>query len=174
MESALVSIISVALVIIASVTMMVTSFSSINSVMESWQLMEKEADIIRRTDISARPPDSYNGGIIEVMVSNEGETMLSSFDKWDVIARYQTGGISYVEYTENPVPGGNQWSLEGIYLTDNTSVPEIFDYNVLNPGESARLYINLSPGLDPGDTGLITASTSNGVTSQCMVSRQQE
>ena len=172
MESALVSIISVALVIVSSVTMMVSSITSFTSIMESWEVMEEEADFIRRTDIAAQPPDSYDGGIIELLVSNEGNTSLSSFSKWDVIARYQTGGIYYIQYTEESSPGSNQWTIEGIYLTDNTSVSEIFDPDILNPGESARLNINLSPEIDPGDTGLIITSTSQGVTSQCMVSRQ--
>lgn len=171
MESALISMVSVALVIVASVTMMMSSFTSITSIMESWQEMEKKAELIRRTEISIRPPENYNGGVVDVYIENEGETNLSLFDKWDVIVRHQTGGVSYIEYTENPVPGPNQWRLEGLFLTDNTSISEIFDYNILNPGESARLNINISPEIEPGEAWLITASTSNGVASQCMVSR---
>lgn len=169
MESALVSIVSVALIIVASVTMMLSSFSSINSIMDSWKKIEEETDIKRRTDIAAVPPENYSGGIIELLVENEGETNLSNFDEWDIIARYQTGGIYYINYTESD-PGSNQWTLEGIYLTDNTSTPEIFDTNILNPGESARLNINLAPEIASGETAMIITSTNNGVTSQCLVS----
>lgn len=171
MESALVSVVCVALIIISSVTMMVSSFTSVSTIVESWQQMEKEADNIRRTDISSIPPENYTGGIIDVFVSNEGETNLMSFEEWDVISRFQEGGICYINYTDNPVPDINEWTVEGLYLSDNVSMSEIFDPDILNPEESAHLIINLDPEIAAGGTGLISISTENGVTSQCLISR---
>lgn len=171
MESALVSMVCVALIIISSVTMMVSSFTSISTIVESWQQMEEEADNIRRTDISSIPAENYTGGIIDLFVSNKGETNLLSFDEWDIIARYQTGGICYIEYTDNITPDLNQWTVEGLYLTDNLTISEIFDHGILNPDETAKLRINLNPEIAVGETALINTSTENGVTSQCLISR---
>jgi len=171
MESALISIVSVALVIIAAVTMMMNSFSSASTIADSWKEMEQRAENIRRTEITAVPPENYGGGTIELMVKNEGQTVLGDFNRWDLFARYQTGGISYIGYTDSAVPGNNQWTVEGIYFSDNTSMPEIFDPNLLNPGEAAKLYIKLDPEIGPGESGLITTAAFNGVTSQCLVSQ---
>jgi hypothetical protein len=171
MESALVSMVCVALIIISSITMMVSSFTSISTIVSSWQQMEEEADNIRRTEISSIPPENYTGGIINLLVSNNGEMNLISFDEWDIIARYQTGGVSYIDYTENLTPGLNQWTVEGIYLSDNLSISEVFDPGILNPKETVKLKINLNPEIAIGETGLISTSTENGVTSQCLISR---
>ncbi|UCC16746.1 MAG: hypothetical protein JSU58_10340 [Dehalococcoidales bacterium] len=171
METALVSMVCVALIIISSVTMMVSSFTSVSTIVESWQQMEEEADNIRRTDISSIPPENYTGGIIDLFVSNEGETNLISFDEWDVIARYQTGGVCYINYTDDPLPGINQWTVADLYLSDNLSISEIFDPDILNPEESIHLKINLDPEITVGEKGLISISTENGVTSQCLISR---
>jgi hypothetical protein len=171
MESALVSMVCLALIIISSVTLAVSSFTSMNTIVESWHQMEEEADNIRRTDISSIPPENYTGGIIDLLISNEGETDLLVFDEWDVIAQYQAGRICYIDYTENPNPGINEWTIEGLYLSENLSISEIYYPNILNPHESARLRINLDPEFSIGETGLISTSTENGVTSHCLITR---
>ena len=163
MESALISLVSVALV------MMMSAFSSASMVADSWKQMEQQAENIRRTEITAVPPENYGGGIINLMVRNDGQTNLDDFRHWDIIAQYQAGNIYYVAYTDNASPGSNEWTVEGIYLSDNTSISEVFDHNILNPGETVKLYINLDPEIGAGENGRITASTPNGVTSQSLV-----
>ncbi len=171
MESALISLVSVALVIIATVTMMMSALVSTSTITDSWKQMEQRAEDIRRTEITTVPPENYAGGTIDLMVRNEGQTNLGDFSHWDIIAQYQAGGIYYIDYTDNATPGNNEWTVEGLYLSDNTSLPELFDFNILNPGETAKLYIKLNPEIGAGTNGKITAVTSNGVTSQCLVSR---
>ena len=171
MESAIVSIVSLGLVIFAAVTMMMHSFSSVNSVTESWLEMEQKAEEIRRTDITLTPPDLYTGGDIDLLVTNEGETDLADFSHWDIITRYQGGGVSYVTYSDNSSPEDGQWVVKGIYLSDNLTTGEIFDLDVLNPGETAWLQLKPYPVIAIGEYGRITASTENGVTAQCNVYR---
>ncbi len=170
MESLLISLVSVALVIIATVTMTISTFGSAITLADSWDKMEKRTEEIRRTSIAVTPPDNYTGGNIDLMIANDGQTDLGDFTHWDIIAEYQTGGIQYIDYTPD-APGDNQWTLEGIYLTSNTSTAEAFDFNILNPGETANLTINLNPEIGAGKLGKITVSTPNGVTAQCIVSR---
>jgi len=171
METALISLISVALVIIAAVTMAMSSFHSINTVTDSWKQMEQQAGDIRRTEIMAVPPESYGGGNINLMVQNEGQTDLGDFSHWDVIAQYQAGGTYYIVYTTDNPPGNDRWTVGGIYLSDNITISEVFDPDILNPGETMKAVINLDPEIGAGETGRITVSTPNGVTSQCLITR---
>ncbi len=171
MESALISLVSVALVIIAMVTMTMSFFQSANTISDSWRQMEQQAGNIRRTEINAASP-SYQAATFDLWVTNDGHTNLVEFPKWDIIAQYQSGGIdyqAYIDYTTSSNPGNNEWTVEGIYLSDN--ITEVFDPNILNPGEKMKVTIKLSPALGQGDTGRITVSTPNGVTSQCLLTR---
>lgn len=171
METALISLVSVALVIIATVTMMMTSFRSVSTFTDSLRQIEQQTGDIRRTEIVAVPPEDYSGGTANLTVQNEGHTNLDNFPQWDVIAQYQSGGASYIAYTENATPGSNQWTVEGIYLSDNLTISEVFDPNILNPGETMKMIINLDPEIGAGETARITISTPNGVTSQLLITR---
>lgn len=169
METALISIVSLALIIIGTVTITMSSLHSSGTIADSWKYMEQQASYIRRTEIVALPPEDYSGGSVNLTVRNEGQTNLDSYTRWDVIAQYQGSGAYHIEYTENNPVGSNQWTVAGIYLSDNST--EVFDSNILNPGEKMTMVINLDPEIGEGETGRITISTPNGVTSQCLVTR---
>ncbi len=169
METALISLISMALVIIGIVTMTMNVFHSTSTLADSWKQMEEQAGSIRRTEIVAVPPQGYDGGIINLTVENQGQTNLDNFPRWDVIAQRQGEAADYIEYSEGGL-GNNQWIVDGIYLPDDS--PEVFDFNILNPGEKMIVLINLIPTINQGETGRITISTPNGVASQCLVTRQ--
>ncbi len=171
METALISLVSIALIIIGMMTMTMSFFQSASTLSDSWKRMEQQAGDIRRTEIAAVPPENYGGGNINLMVDNQGHTYLDSFPDWDVIAQRQDYSANYIEYTEVNPPGSNQWTVDGIYLSDNITIAEVFDPNILNPGETVKMVINLSPVIGEGKTGRVTISTPNGVTSQCLVIR---
>ncbi len=172
METVLISLVSIALVIIGTVTMTLSAFTSAAKIADSVREMELAAADARRTEIVALPPASYSGGQIDLTISNDGQTDLGAMSQWDVIAQYQTGGGVYLTYSSSYPPGSDQWAVEGLYLSDNLSVSEIFDNGILNPGETMKMSVNLSPEIGVGETGRITVSTPNGVTSQCLVTRQ--
>lgn len=171
MESLFVSLISVALVIVATVTMTMSLFTSTVNVTDSWRKIEARSELMLHTSIQTNPPASYNGGAIQLMVANNGEVNLANFDKWDVIVEYQSGQINYLSHTANPVSGTNEWTVAGIYLSTNTSMPEVFDIGILNSWETAKIVLNVDPEIGPGESARITVSTDNGVTSQCIVTR---
>jgi hypothetical protein len=172
METTLISIASIALIIIGTLTMAMSSLKAANSISDSWKQMEQQAGDRRRTEIAATLSGNYTGGDINLMVQNDGQTDLADFSSWDVIARYQAGDAYYIAYTATNPPGNDQWTAEGIYLSSNTTIAEVFDPNILNPDETAKVVINLNPEIGQGETGRITISTPNGVTSQCLVTRQ--
>lgn len=169
MESALISLVSIALIIIGTVTVTMSAFHSASTVSDSWKQMEQQASSIRRTEIVAVPPGNYGGGAIDLMVRNEGQTNLDQFPHWDVIAQYQAGDAYYIVYTAGYPPGSDEWTVEGIYLSDNST--EVFDLNILNPGEKMKVVVSLDPEIGEGETAKMTVSTPNGVTSQCLVTR---
>ena len=172
METVLISLVSIALVIVGTVTMTLSAFTSAAEIADSVREMELVAADMRRTEIACSPPASYSGGLIDLTVSNDGQTDLGTMSRWDVIAEYQTGGAVYLAYSSSYPPGNDQWAVEGLYLSDNLSVSEVFDNNILNPGETMKMSVSLSPEIGPGETGRIAVSTPNGVTSQCLVTRQ--
>jgi len=173
METALISLVCVAIILMGTVTTIMTSFQAASTVTESLKEMEEQAADIRRTEINAVDNDNTGGGDFYITVENEGQTNLSRFAKWDVIAQYERGGtdyLTYLEYTTDADPGNNQWSVDGIYVLNKD--PEVLDPGILNPGETMELLIELDPGLSIGDNGRITVSTPNGVTSQALIRRQ--
>jgi hypothetical protein len=167
METVLISFVSMALIIISTVTMTVSTFQSANKMADSWKVMEEQASIIMRTEITALPPAEYEGGVINLTVRNAGHVDLSDFSRWDVIFQYQSGSASYLTYAAAYPPGGNQWAVNGIYISEG--VPEVFEPAILNPGELMMVSVNPSPGIGEGEAGRITLSTPSGVTAQCQV-----
>ena len=111
-------------------------------------------------------------GNFHLAVTNEGQTDLAEFARWDVIVEYQNSGTdyaTYLEYTTDTPPGDNQWMVAGIYLPNGNA--EVYDPGILNPEEKMKLVIVLNPGTECGTTARITISTPNGVTAQCLVTR---
>jgi len=102
-------------------------------------------------------------------VVNRGETNLADFTKWDIIAQYENGTANYLSYTTSANPGSNEWTVNSIYMLDDN--PEVYDPDILNPGEQMKLLINIDSEIGAKDTIRITVSTPHGVTSQCMVTR---
>jgi hypothetical protein len=170
METILVSLVSLALIIISSVTMAISTMQSQNKVADSWKQMEAQSSNINRTDIMALPPLSYTGGVIDLTVKNDGQTNLNAFSKWDVIVQYQDSSVSYLTYTASYPPADNEWTVKGIYTSGET--PEIFDPGVLDPGELMIVSVMLNPAVGSGETCRITISTPNGVKSQTQVTSE--
>ena len=173
METALISLVCFAIIIVGTLTTVMTSFHAASTVSGSLKEMEEQAADIRRTEINAVDNADTGGEDFYITVVNEGQTNLAQFTKWDVIAQYERDGtvyLTYLEYTTDADPGSNRWSVDGIYALDND--PEVLDPGILNPGETMELRIDLDPGLSIGDNGRITVSTPNGVTSQALIRSQ--
>ncbi len=170
METIFVSLISLALIIISTVTMAFNTMKSSNELAESWKVMEAQTLAISRTDISSIPPAQYLGGVIDITIANEGQTNLGNFPSWDAIVQYDYGSFNYLTYTESNPPGENQWTVSSINLANGN--PEVFDPNILDPGENMTVSIELNPDLAEGQTGIITISTPNGVKALTYVTRE--
>jgi len=58
--------------------------------------MEDKASDMRRTSIDASVA-SYSDPIV-ITVDNDGQTNLSDFAKWDIIAEYEQSGVTNMNY----------------------------------------------------------------------------
>ena len=170
METTLISLVSIALIIVSAVTMTVSTLQSAAKLADSWKAMEKLSSSAARTEIAAIAPDNYQGGIMDLTIQNEGQINLNNFPGWDVIVQYQSGSTCYLAYTAAYPPLANQWTVKGIYMADG--FPEVFDRNILNPGERMIVSARLSLDIGNGETARVTLSTPNGITSQCYVTNR--
>jgi archaellum component FlaG (FlaF/FlaG flagellin family) len=168
METALISVVCIAILLIGTVTTMFTSFRAATKVSDSLKQWESQDSTIRRTDISAT--GSYSTGLITLWVKNTGQVNLQEFPKWDVIAEWTGDGTTHLNYLTNATsgPNDNEWMVQGIYLPDQTA-PEVMDPNILNPQEVMNITLKLSPDMSISTTARITISTPNGITSQCLI-----
>ncbi len=167
MESILLSFVSLALIIISTVTLTMSTLNSSAKLSESWKVMQEKTNNLRKTEIVSIPPQTYTGGTIELKVKNTGQVNLSDFARWDVIVEDPVSGARYLTYSAVYPPANNQWANQGIYISDTAA--EAFDIGVLNPGEQVVMVLNPEPPLKTGQPLKIIVATSDGVTTQCYI-----
>jgi hypothetical protein len=167
METALVSIVCLALIIFGGMAMSNGFMTSVDSSTIGLQEVGNRDDAIMRTDLT---PVSTNITLItgpdpvEIVLKNTGQTKMADFEKWDVIIQYyddvgdyHVEWLPYVQGTNAPY----EWDVGWIKMNGNT---EIFEPGVLNPGEEIMLKTKLDPSVGSGTTNMVVVSTPSGVT----------
>jgi len=166
METLFTTLIAIALILLAVLTLSQSALSSVDAVGVSWREMKAVAGEQARTGLSLiGTATEDSGAIAKVTLENEGSVKLDSFDRWDVMIQYYDSDgdyhIRWLPYTSNSDPGANQWTVQGIYL-NATSDPELFEPDILNPGEEVVLKARLSPSVVVTQTMMVVA-TANGI-----------
>ncbi len=113
------------------------------------------------------------GAVVEFSLENSGSTKLVDFDTWDVIVQYESVGgnqIAWLPYVEGE-PGQDQWSVAGIYLDTQLTTPELWEPNVVNPGEVMTVRMQLHPPVKVSSANLVTLVTDNGVSATAVFTR---
>jgi hypothetical protein len=160
METAITGLIVITVLLLAILTLSHSFLSSQDAILGSWQEMEERMGERARTDISPLGATTNPvGDVVEVTLKNEGDTKLADFDRWDVILQYGSGSVQWYPYGA----GRNKWG-ESIYLDASEGTEEIFDPDILNPGEEIVIQVWL-PLTDtvPVGTHLATIATPNGI-----------
>ena len=174
MDTILGAVIILVLIIVSTLTMTVVAFQSANSLTDAWADTQAQAISIRDTEIGALVTGNYTGGPINVSVQNEGSANLYNYPSWDVIIQYQSGHAFHLacnlSCAEAETPGSGEWAIKSISMADGST--EVFDPNILNPGEVMIVAINPDTEIVSEETARIVISTPNGVTSQCFVTRE--
>ena len=172
MENIVIAIISIALIMGGTLTLLLSSLPSIDTLSSSWKQMTHRTEDIRRTEIATDNWTVSDGGAkVEITIRNNGEVSLSDFASWDVIAKYDSDNDTYAKwlpYTPSNPPENNKWTVNGIYFSGN---PETIEPNILNPGEDMRILMQLDPEVADNTTNCATISTPNGITTQLIFQR---
>ncbi len=172
MASAIVTLITVAVVLAGVALMSQSTFTSMKQLSDAWKQMEVTSGEITRTALEVvstnhAPPQ------VDVTLRNAGQTSLLDFELWDVIAQYYENNGTYhvvhLTYTSSPVPGDNQWTVEGIYIDAGASTPEVFQPNILDPSEEIVVRMKLAPGARSPGQNLAVVSAPNGVSALTML-----
>ena len=164
METAIVSLVCIALMIFGGMTMSQGFLTSVDSSATRLEEMSDRGEQIMRTELSPAST-SLNGArdTLTVNLENTGQTKLADFDKWDVIVQYYDGSANYytkwLPYTDGAL-GDDEWTVQGIYLE---GAAEAFEPNVVNPGETIRIEAKLNPVVGTDTTNLVVVSTPNGI-----------
>jgi len=149
--------------VFGGMTMTQGFLSSVDSSTVGWDEMEARDEEIMRTKLATVNASMPSLSLLELTLRNSGETKLADFADWDVIVQYYDSGggyyVKWLPYTEG-TPGGNEWTVEGIYLDGET---EVLETGILNAGEEVVIEAKLDPPVGVDTTNLVVTSTPNGI-----------
>ena len=165
METAIVSIICIALVVFGGMTMSQGFLTSVDTTTVSLKEIGQASEDIMRTQLSLDSVYTSVGGLnLYVTLNNTGQTKLSNFSKWDVIIQYYDDEDNYrtvwLPYTATNPPGNNQWTVYWIYYGSD---PATYEPGIFNPGERMRIRAQLNPDIGNDTINMVVISTPNGV-----------
>ena len=148
METAIVSVLCIALIVMGGMTMSQGFMTSIDKTAGGLGEISNRNESIMRTDIETVEAFQPSSTILDVTLRNNGQTKLASFDKWDFIVQYtDLTGIYHVVWLPYSGSGlaDNQWVVEGIYLDAASRAPEVFEPGIFNPAEEMIVQAKLNP-----------------------------
>lgn len=141
--------------------------TSVDASTAGLQEISDRGDTIMRTELT---PVSTNITLaagadpLEIILENTGQTKMADYAKWDVIIHYfdDTGEyhvkwLPYVKGTSEVY----EWDVGWIKMNGG---PELYEPNVLNPGEQIMLRTRLDPSVGENTTNMVVISTPSGVT----------
>ncbi|MFC1967493.1 hypothetical protein ACFLV2_02525 [Chloroflexota bacterium] len=164
METAVISIICIALIVFGGMTMSQGFFSTADATGMGVEEISMSHGEIMRTGLSVVSAERVQwADILRVRLENSGQTKLASFSKWDVIAGYLDDGNSFyatwLPYTEATLQN-NEWEKIGLYVNGQV---EAFEPAILNPGEEMVIGARFNPAVGDDSTANITIGTPGGV-----------
>ncbi len=165
MDTAITSLIVIAVLLLAVLTTSEHYFSSQDAILESWREMEERLGERARTDLSPVGAQTISSGsVVSVTLRNDGDTRLADFDQWDVILEYDGSDyachVAWYPYGS----GQNEWSVYDIS-------PDAFDPDILNPGEEVVIWVSVSPSVAVSTTNRTTIATPNGIATSTVFTR---
>jgi hypothetical protein len=163
METAVVSLICIALVVFGGMTMSQGFLTSVDASTTGLEEIGQRDETIMRTELSSVGTSQPTANTLEITLENSGQTRLADFNKWDVIVQYYDGAGTYytkwLPYTEGTL-GDNEWEVVWIQLN---GAAEVYEPNVLNPEEQIKIRAQLNPSVGAGTTNMVVVATPNGI-----------
>jgi archaellum component FlaF (FlaF/FlaG flagellin family) len=177
MDSVIAGIIVILLFLTAGLTLTTTFFEAQRDIQDAWQQAEVRIDNRSRTNlmpISAKTQS--NGSVAQLVYRNTGTARLTDFDEWDIIIQYTDSSdpagyhVDWLPQADGVIEN-NEWRMVGIYLSAETMAPEVYEPEILNPGEEVLIEVQIDPTLGYGRTLLAFLAVGNGVGAPLMVTR---
>ena len=164
METAIVSIICIALIAFGGMTMSRGFMTSVDASTTGLEEIGQRDETIMRTELTPVSAGQPSANTLEVVLENSGQTKLADFDKWDIIVQYYDGTgtyhVAWLPRTE-AVLGNNQWEVAWIRLNGGA---EVFEPNVLNRQEQIMIRAQLNPSVGAATTNMVIVATPSGIT----------
>lgn len=164
MDTAIISLLCIALVVFGGMTMAQGFITSVDASTSGLEEIGQRDEQILRTELTPLDAAMGSNDTLELIVENTGQTKLSDFDQWDIIVQYYDGASAYhikwLPYADGS-PGNGEWGVSWIRVNGSA---ELFEQGILNPGEQIMLTIKLDPAVGPGTTNLAVVSTPSGIT----------
>ncbi|MGD0795133.1 MAG: hypothetical protein ABR958_06060 [Dehalococcoidales bacterium] len=164
METAVVSIICIALIAFGGMTMSRGFMTSVDTSARGMDTAGQRNETIMRTELTPISTSLPSGNTLDITLENSGQTRLADFDKWDVIVQYYSSNSTYhivwLFYTKEAL-GDNEWQVAWIRFN---GAPVAFEPNILNPKEQMLIRAQLNPAPGPGTTNMAVITTPNGIT----------
>jgi len=161
METSIPALLVAAILMITTVVMARTGYSSVDRIGQSWQVMGQRLEEQVRTQLTtvdATIDGSYAN--ITLRVRNDGQTVVADWARMDVVVQYfsesGTRYVRWIPYTSGALQS-NTWTLVNIES-------DSFEPGVLNPDEIAEIQIRINPLMGAGTNAWVIVSTENGVT----------
>lgn len=146
MDSILPALLAVAILVLASLMLGRSSFTSIRVVTDAWQDAEERSVERVRSDITITSITT-SGSTVNVTVRNNGATPVVDFSRMDLVVQYSSGSSNYTKYldytTESSPQPADTWRVVSI---NN----DVIDPRILNTGENMSIQIELSPAPGSG------------------------
>ena len=158
MDSILPALFAVTILVLASLMIGRSGFSSFQVLGDSWQDAEERAVERVRSDITITSI-TVTGPRVDVIVRNDGATSVVDFSRMDVVVQYQSGGsnlIKWIPYTTGSPQPNNTWTVLAISS-------DVIDPGVLNTGESMTIRVRLSPAVGSGTSNWVQVTTELGI-----------
>ena len=166
MESALTSIIMAILMLFTVLTLGQTYLEGQDTVMLAEQTMQTRVLERAKTDLAVIGAQTKSAGsVIEITLKNTGSLKLADFDRWDVLVQYYASAGTYrmawLPYTAQTL-NDNQWTVVGIYVDAAFLAAEVYDPDILDPGEEMILRVKVAPSVGLTTTNMVTIGAGNG------------
>ncbi len=161
METSIPALIVAATLLVTTVVLARSGYTSLDSLGQSWQVMEQRLGEQTHTELTVVEASvDGSGANITLRLRNDGQTKMADYARMDVVAQYfSEGGSRYVTWI--PYTSG---ALESNTWTVVTISNDVFEPNVLNPGEVLEMQVRINPAMGAGTTGWVIVATENGIT----------
>jgi len=161
METSIPALLVTAILMITTVVLARSGYTSLDEVGQSWQSMQERLGDQVHTQLTV-VETSIDGSRanITARIRNDGQTKMADYTRMDVVVQYfsesGTRYVRWVPYTSGELQS-NTWTVASI---EN----DVFEPAVLNPGEVLEMQVRVNPPLGAGTTGWVIVATENGVT----------